>query len=394
MKPLYWTKVQRLPGTTSLLWDELEDVDVPPEKLEELFTKALPKPKAEAKVEEGAEAKPKKPGKEAPTKVIDPKKGQNVGIFMKSNKLTVSAVEDIVYRFNYSGDLETLVTLRTNQATEEELAALQGHVETSPDKRLDQPDQFLLDISKIQALDLRLACLQFKIGFGDRVAEVETRMANIRSCCAALATGPALRKVLGTILSCGNYLNGGNKQRGQAEGFCLDILPKLKDLKATSNTDNLLAFVVKYCIMQFDEQRGTAQALLPVPEPGDLDKCRNVDFEVEKAACAALLREVEETKRRVTEITGKAAEAVKEPFHGLMTKFLESADKQAKEITAQVDDCANKFVECMKKFNFRPKKGRVEEAKPEEFFDPWHLFADDYKDVWKREQVRFAHFSV
>jgi hypothetical protein len=29
-------------------------------------------------------------------------------------------------------------------------------------------------------------------------------------------------------LTCGNYLNGGNKQRGQADGFTLDILPKLK----------------------------------------------------------------------------------------------------------------------------------------------------------------------
>ena len=41
-------------------------------------------------------------------------------------------------------------------------------------------------------------------------------------------------------------MNGGNKQRGQADGFGVDILPKLKDVKTKDNRDNLLGFVVRY----------------------------------------------------------------------------------------------------------------------------------------------------
>ena len=37
-----------------------------------------------------------------------------------------------------------------------------------------------------------------------------------------------LKNVLETILALGNYLNGGS-ERGQADGFGLDILNKLKD---------------------------------------------------------------------------------------------------------------------------------------------------------------------
>ena len=37
-----------------------------------------------------------------------------------------------------------------------------------------------------------------------------------------------LKNVLETILALGNYLNGGT-ERGQADGFGLDILNKLKD---------------------------------------------------------------------------------------------------------------------------------------------------------------------
>ena len=44
-------------------------------------------------------------------------------------------------------------------------------------------------------------------------------------------------QVLGLILAFGNFMNGGNRSRGQADGFNLDILPKIKDVKsAVSHT--------------------------------------------------------------------------------------------------------------------------------------------------------------
>lgn len=48
------------------------------------------------------------------------------------------------------------------------------------------------------------------------------------------------RRVMGVILACGNYMNGGNLQRGQADGFAIDILPKLKDVKSKDNSMTFL----------------------------------------------------------------------------------------------------------------------------------------------------------
>lgn len=42
----------------------------------------------------------------------------------------------------------------------------------------------------------------------------------------------SLRDVMGLVLAFGNYMNGGNRTRGQADGFGLEILPKLKDVKS------------------------------------------------------------------------------------------------------------------------------------------------------------------
>lgn len=46
----------------------------------------------------------------------------------------------------------------------------------------------------------------------------------------------SLKTILGIILALGNYMNGGNMQRGQADGFGLEILAKLKDVKSKGTT--------------------------------------------------------------------------------------------------------------------------------------------------------------
>lgn len=49
----------------------------------------------------------------------------------------------------------------------------------------------------------------------------------------ALQHSETVKKVLGLVLAFGNFMNGGNRTRGQADGFTLDILPKLKDVKSS-----------------------------------------------------------------------------------------------------------------------------------------------------------------
>lgn len=47
-----------------------------------------------------------------------------------------------------------------------------------------------------------------------------------------MVTSEQLKNVFSIILALGNFMNGGNRQRGQADGFGLEILSKLKDVKS------------------------------------------------------------------------------------------------------------------------------------------------------------------
>lgn len=68
-----------------------------------------------------------------------------------------------------------------------------------------------------------------------------------------LKSSKEVTNVLGLVLAFGNYMNGGNVARGQADGFELDILPKLKDVKCKDNSTNLLHYLVTIYVKKFDK---------------------------------------------------------------------------------------------------------------------------------------------
>lgn len=69
-----------------------------------------------------------------------------------------------------------------------------------------------------------------------------------------LMSDASIKRVFSLILTFGNYMNGGNRQRGQADGFGLEILPKLKDVKSKTSNFTLLHFIVcKYIEVSITE---------------------------------------------------------------------------------------------------------------------------------------------
>ena len=391
MKPLYWNRIQ-IPlifqqanedaEKEKVIWEDLDDIPIEEDEFDRLFSRNVvkPKPKEEKKVD--------KPKSEKPASIIDSKRSQNIGILLRSTHLDISRIEEVIYQFELSVDAEVLQQVQEVQATPDELDAIRAHTKSNPEKPLDTPDQFLLDLAGLSFFNERITCIMFQTKFSDAMAEIENRLNNIRSCCDFLTTSLTMKNMFAVTLACGNYMNGGNRQRGQADGFSIEILPKIKDVKSNTNTLNLLAYIVRFCILKFDENRGTQEAKLPVPEPSDLEKCQHIDFEVERGECGKVKRQLEKAKASTTKIFEKSPEELKEPFNTKMVEFVNTAEVQLADLIELVEDCEKRFVNTMKFYKFMPKKGKVEEAKPADFFCLWYPFCNDYKNLWKKEQVR------
>lgn len=66
--------------------------------------------------------------------------------------------------------------------------------------------------------------------------------------------------------------------RGQADGFGLEILSKLKDVKSKDSQTTLLHFLIRTYMKDLEETM-TQTPSLPVPEPEDIRRAASVNFD-------------------------------------------------------------------------------------------------------------------
>lgn len=191
-------------------------------------------------------------------------------------------------------------------------------------------------------------------------------------------------------------MNGGNPQRGQADGFALDILPKLNDINdryydinnSNNNSMTLLHYIVRTSILKFDGKKGTSEARIPVPEPGDIDKCGHINFEECLEECKTLQMNITKMEKLSRKIVDASAAVHVDPFKEKMTKFLSNAHVQIKDLHDLVDECSNKFMDTKRYYKFTPKDPR--KCQPIDFFSLWLPFCQKYKQLWKKEQAKIT----
>ncbi|KAA0708568.1 Formin Limb deformity protein [Triplophysa tibetana] len=280
MKPLYWTRIQIQENRNDMLWSSLVEPEIiNTNEFAELFAKAA----STTKRKPLSEAYEKQNKARKVIKLLDGKRSQAVGILISSLHLEMKDIQQAVLTLDNSVvDLDAIEALYENRAQPEELEKIKKHYETSDEeqvKLLDKPEQFLYELSQIPEFTSRVHCFIFQSKFTDAVAAIRQKAEIILRVCKHLPEEDSVREVMGLVLALGNYMNGGSRARGQADGFGLEILPKLKDVKSRDNRISLLDYVVSYYLHNFDKNAGTEKSIFPLPEPQDVFLASQVKFE-------------------------------------------------------------------------------------------------------------------
>lgn len=283
MRPLYWTRIvtAKTPEieapeaikSGSELWQEIDETNLDNlDEFTELFSRQTVMPKKSRQEV--------KPSKHQSIKVLDSKRSQSVGIFSRSLHFDFAEIEHAIYTCDTSiVSLETLQQLMEIRATTEELSLIKEAAKTHGDALLDPPEQFLLKISEISCSSERIACIVFQAEFDESLNLVIRKVETVKQLCDFLIENDNLKTVFSIILTLGNYMNGGNRMRGQADGFGLEILNKLKDVKSKDSKVTLLHFIIKTYISQC-RKNGTPlhEIEFPIPDPNDVNKALVIDF--------------------------------------------------------------------------------------------------------------------
>ena len=199
----------------------MEDVPIEVDEFDDMFSRPVVKVNKGRK--EDNHKKKEEPVKIAVAKLLDSKRSQNLGIFMKSNHLEIQEVENTIYNFDNSViDFETLGQIKVNQATSDEISTIQSHVSACPDIPLDKPEKFLLDLSKISHFNERLECFMFQTRFADALGDIEHKLNNIKHVCDLLVNSASMKQVFRYVF----FADVGKKYKHWKEGkwclyFCL-----------------------------------------------------------------------------------------------------------------------------------------------------------------------------
>ncbi|KAK2815463.1 hypothetical protein Q5P01_025930 [Channa striata] len=387
MKPLYWTRIQlhtKKEISSSSVWEAIEEPEVDFEEFVELFSKTSVKEKKQPLSDTITKSKAKQV-----VKLLNNKRSQAVGILMSSLHLDMKDIQHAILNLdNTVVDLETLQALYENRAQQEELDKIEKHIKSSKDKDnakpLDKPEQFLYQLSLIPDFSGRVFCILFQSSFSECMSSITRKLDTLQRVCKALRDSKKVKQILGLVLAFGNFMNGGNRTRGQADGFSLDILPKLKDVKSSDSTKSLLCFTVAYYLRHFDEDAGRESCVYPLPEPHDLFQASQMKFEDFQKDLTRLRKDLRACTSEVEKVCQVADDDNLQPFKDKMEDFLAQAKNELETLEGQLSSTHKLFLQLTVLFSVKAKAGE-KEVSPHTFFCIWHEFSSDFKDQWKKE---------
>ncbi|TRZ04210.1 hypothetical protein DNTS_018093 [Danionella cerebrum] len=201
----------------------------------------------------------------------------------------------------------------------------------------------------------------FQSTFTECASSVQRKLETLLRICTALQSGQAVLQVLGLVLAFGNIMNGGNRSRGQADGFTLDILPKLKDVKSSKET----------CVY-------------PLPEPQDLFQASQMKFEDFERELRKLRKDLNACSSETEKVCNVSSEEHMQPFKEKMEEFLSKAKTELGLQDKRLTETQMMFQKLSVFYSVKPKAGE-KEVSPNTFFSVWHEFSSDFKEQWKRE---------
>lgn len=346
LKPLVWQKVpkNRLKGT---IWQTVKDgaVEAPSFDRAQFEILFLAKPPCKPAVLSRAGSSA---GGVAAAVLLDPKRANNLAIILSRLRLPNEEIRRAVVHLDAEVlSPEAVSALQKCVPLPEEIEL----VATAEPASLGFAERFVLQVGSVPRLKQRLETFAFKHKFNGALHSLWSELNLMTNAAVQLVGCPPLHRLLGLLLTLGNALNQGSFRSG-AEGFRLECLTRLAELKANDKNSSLLQYAVATAAGQGD---GSAAASAPLVSFAS--ECGAVR-QAAKLSSAELLEEVAALRSGLALV-----EAELEHFDTLLSTSGQNGKQAAAERRGGVDGAASaacsaeeealvaqRFVQVMKPF--------------------------------------------
>lgn len=394
MKPLYWKRIQ-IPkkdlGKNGSVWSKINDVPISADEMEAAFCKKTNVKKSKALSDLMTEKK-----KIKAAKILEDKRSQAVGIFLSSLHIEMTDLQNAILNLDITiVDEESMKSIYDLRAKSDELKSIKSHIESQKNKKdeekqgLDKPEKFLYSLHEIDNFEDRLFCITFRTTFNEDIQEIQKELLNINTAVQELQDPETVLRVLGLVLSVGNYLNGGNRTRGQADGFQLEILSKLKDVKGEKDgaSFSLLNYIVWAYIRTYDQEIPPKERDCPVPTFQKVVLASQVNYSEVMKELKRVRKGLKDCEKRVSDVIKKSKKH-SQPFKSKMETFLQNAYTSLETHETDCEESRKRFQEAVEFFCVKPKSSS-KPVEPKDFFSLWQTFCLDFHGIWQLEIKRY-----
>ena len=402
MKVLHWSRLildPDDPADRETIWWDLPEISFDVADFESKFSQKVKASRVAEKDDDGADGSRSrsdtKPAKKEKLKILEPKRSNAVGILISrlpELKVLRTAIRDLD---DHVLEREQVDQIRAQLPTSEEAEELQSR--DGPDVVWDRPEAFLKMLLSIPRVGPRLRCWSVSRAFDEAADALEVSVEALDAAFAELPESKPLLELLGLLLAYGNHMNGGDKRRGQADGFPIADLMAVCGAKSSVGKHTLLSYAleeltrlagggeatsggegdadVRAVAADSEPQRARARTALRLEAslPRLRDGCKVSLVEVQ-AQHAALAKDVREVARITGAEPESSAHQKLDPFKSRMSDFSEGAQ-------ARID----KVGEVLKRAEVRMKDARTffgitaSELKDDEILKFFATFADEVK---------------
>ncbi|XP_022779622.1 formin-like [Stylophora pistillata] len=359
MKPLFWTRIlisdEQDAGdvnnnkSKSSIWKYIKELDFNRKEFQKLFGRKVSKmskgdPRRISLKDDSHFAHSK--GQQA-AKLLDNGRSQTIGIIMSSLSCQLEDIKEAVYKMDTSViDMDGLKALYDIRPKVEEIELITKYQQENPKIPLDKPEEFLFQMHKMDHFAERLECWLYRNKFTENLTAIDRRLSAICEASSLLRTNEDISFILSLILTLGNFMNGGTN-RGQADGFQLSILNKIKDVKTQDNGTNLMKYIVQlYC----DKKHGGETGDFTLPDPYAILAAAQVSFKDIKAELAEAKISLATCKAKSEMVLGGGSNVHREPFESFVKEYLQTGERELERVQNKLQATMKDFKEVVDYF--------------------------------------------
>lgn len=369
-KPFHWNRIILQPAESRkpAIWDNIREENVDEDELFDLFSIKKGAAKMKAASDSGSSATAAAGSDGKPVRVLDSKRFNAIS-FMRNKLPPDDQLMSIIKGFETDKiEKEMVHEMYVNLVTPEEEQMIKDVM--LPGVILDAPEQFSMMLTGVPSIHQRLHCWDFMNNFDDQLVDIGPPLIVIQKACGEIRSSPSLKKFLGVVLSIGNYLNAGNTNRGQADGFNLETINSISDFKDTSNSQTVMDIALKYINTTIISE------LEHIPEAA----C--IDLKYITGSFGKLSGEVNIVRKdgEVASVGGA------DPFKNKWGNFIIAVDKQMENIKNEVRKTNDMFNDLVDWFTLSPEKSKTYTS--ESFFGIFSTFITAVKNMEKKKKAR------